>query len=103
MIGEAERQGVAVHRVGPAATKAELLTQFARALEFPGWVGRNWDALSDALRDLSWLPEGAHVVVWTGASKIDETAYEIALEVLQHATAMAAETPRPLTVLLTAD
>ncbi len=102
LVADAQRLGAAVHRVGPAATKAELLAQFARALEFPGWVGRNWDALSDALQDLSWLPEGAHVVVWTGASEADPSAYETALEVLQHATATSAGTPRPLTVLLTA-
>lgn len=97
---DATRQGAAVHRIGPAATKAELLADFARALEFPDWVGSNWDALSDALRDLSWLPAGPHVVVWTGASITDPPAYEVALEVLQDATATSARTDRPLTVLL---
>ena len=52
--------------LGPAASKAELLDGLARALEFPGWVGRNWDALADALGDLSWLPAGPKVVVWAG-------------------------------------
>jgi hypothetical protein len=101
VVAEARRQGVAAYRVGPAATKAELLADFARALRFPDWVGHNWDALADALRDLSWLPEGPHIVVWTGASKVDPSAYETALDVLQHATAMSEGTARPLTVLLT--
>jgi RNAse (barnase) inhibitor barstar len=103
VAADAREQGAAVHRIGPAGTKAELLADFARALRFPDWVGRNWDALSDALRDLSWLPEEPHVVVWAGASSIDPDAYEIALEVLQDATATSAETARPLTVLLTSD
>jgi Barstar (barnase inhibitor) len=103
VVADARRQGVAVHRIGPVATKAELLAGFARALRFPDWFGGNWDALSDALRDLSWLPEGPHVVVWAGASKADPAAYETALEVLQQATGESAGTARPLTVLLTSD
>jgi Barstar (barnase inhibitor) len=100
VVADVRRQGVAAYRIGPAATKAELLADLAAALRFPDWVGRNWDALSDALRDLSWLPAGPQVVVWTGASLTDPAAYETALEVLQHATALAAGTDRPLTVLL---
>jgi RNAse (barnase) inhibitor barstar len=101
VTADARRQGASVHRIGPAATKAELLAEFAGALQFPDWVGRNWDALSDALRDLSWLSAGPHVVVWTGASATDPSAYETALEVLQEATASSAGTARPLIVLLT--
>ena len=101
LIAEVRQEGAAVHRIGPAVTKSELLADFARALHFPDWVGHNWDALSDALRDLSWLPEGPHVVVWAGASATDPDAYEIALEVLQDATVTSTGTARPLTVLLT--
>lgn len=36
--------------------KATLLARFATALHFPAWFGHNWDALSDCLTDLSWLP-----------------------------------------------
>jgi RNAse (barnase) inhibitor barstar len=36
--------------------KATLLARFAAALQFPDWFGHNWDALSDCLNDLSWLP-----------------------------------------------
>lgn len=101
VTAEARGQGASVHRIGPAATKADLLAQFAGALQFPDWVGPNWDALSDALRDLSWLSTGPHVVVWTGASQTDPSVYETALEVLQEATEWSAGTARPLIVLLT--
>ena len=38
------------------ADKATLLARMAGALDIPDDRGRNWDALGDALRDLSWLP-----------------------------------------------
>lgn len=37
--------------------KPGLLEALARALDLPGWSGRNWDALSDCLRDLGWITE----------------------------------------------
>lgn len=43
-----------------AGGKAGILDAFATGLDFPAWVGRNWDALDDAMGDLSWLPAGAH-------------------------------------------
>ncbi|WP_369939207.1 barstar family protein [Xanthomonas medicagonis] len=36
--------------------KAMLLMRLAAQLDFPASFGRNWDALNDGLRDLSWLP-----------------------------------------------
>ena len=103
LVADAERRGAAAVRLGPATGKAELLDEFARALEFPGWVGRNWDALADALGDLSWLPPGPRVVVWAGADALrsaQPTAYRTALAVLRDATRRSAGSGRPLTVLL---
>jgi Barstar (barnase inhibitor) len=103
VLADAERRGAAAAVLAPVATKAELLAEFARALEFPGWVGRNWDALADALRDLSWLPPGPRVVVWVGAGVLrsaQPAAYRTALGVLREATARSVGTDRPLTVLL---
>jgi hypothetical protein len=103
LVVDAERRGVAAVVVGPAKTKAGLLDEFARALEFPGWVGRNWDALADALGDLSWLPPGPRVVVWAGADALraaQPVAYRTALEVLRDATMRSTDSGRPLTILL---
>jgi RNAse (barnase) inhibitor barstar len=44
--------------------KGAALDAIAEALAFPAWFGRNLDALHDCLGDLSWLPEGEHVLVW---------------------------------------
>ncbi len=35
--------------------KGEFLAALAQAIRAPEWFGKNWDALADALGDLSWL------------------------------------------------
>ena len=44
--------------------KGNLFDSLARALAFPEWFGRNWDALEDVLGDLSWRKGDGHVVVF---------------------------------------
>lgn len=41
--------------------KEDLLSVFARACGFPSAFGENWDALADALQDLSWRPADGYV------------------------------------------
>lgn len=36
-------------------SKGEFLAAVAQAVQAPDWFGNNWDALADALGDLSWL------------------------------------------------
>lgn len=103
VAADAERQGASVAVVGPVTGKAELLDALGRALDFPRWVGRNWDALADALGDLSWLPAGPKVVVWTGVDALrsaEPAAYRTALEVLRDGARRSMVSGRPLTVLL---
>jgi RNAse (barnase) inhibitor barstar len=45
--------------------KDDFYDAVAAALSFPDWFGRNLDALHDCLGDLSWLPAGEHVLVWS--------------------------------------
>jgi RNAse (barnase) inhibitor barstar len=44
-------------------SKEKLLKILADKLRLPGYFGGNWDALEDALRDLTWLPAGQGVVI----------------------------------------
>jgi RNAse (barnase) inhibitor barstar len=69
-------------------TSATMLTEITRILEFPGQFGHNLDALYDSLTDLSWLPAGEHVLIWSKASALqhaDPTAYDAIGSVLSDA------------------
>ncbi|MFE5622059.1 barstar family protein [Streptomyces virginiae] len=70
--------------------KAGLMRRCGDALRLPQWVGGNWDALADALRDLSWLPgaaEGRLVAVtgWRGYAEARPAEWETFVEVLEEA------------------
>ena len=103
---EARGRGLPARVAGPAVSKQELLDAVAGALDFPGWTGRNWDALADALNDLSWLPTGPHVLVWSAPERLrdaDPAAYATAVDVFREAAERSTGSPRPLTVLLVPD
>ncbi|MFO1454485.1 barstar family protein [Thermomonas sp.] len=69
--------------------KDALLLHLANALEFPADQGRNWDALSDQLRDLSWLPAaGGYSVLLSHTEDLrdaDEASFDILLDILDTA------------------
>jgi hypothetical protein len=48
--------------------KQELLDVVARAAGFPPGFGANWDALADALCDLSWRQSAGYVLLMRNAS-----------------------------------
>jgi hypothetical protein len=90
---------------GRAVTdSASLFDGCARALAFPAWFGRNWDALADCLGDLSWLPDAGHVLLWDRygvLARTDAKAWRLAYRVMVDATALRRETgAAPLVVLL---
>lgn len=74
-LAAAEEAGWTTLRVDLAGVrgKAELLRRWGAALSVPSWFGGNWDALGDALIDLSWLPQapGRLVVVTSWRSYAD--------------------------------
>ncbi len=51
-----------------AQSKGEMLAELARTIEAPEWFGHNWDALADALGDLSWNPAPGYVLLLKGAT-----------------------------------
>ncbi len=80
------------------ADKRTLLMRIGAQLDFPlGW-SRNWDALSDALRDMSWLPANGYALLFSqagdlrGASPAD---FDTLLDVLSEASTRWAEDKVP--------
>lgn len=87
----AAASGLRVARVSlrQCADKAEALRRIAAALAFPTTFGGNWDALSDCLRDLAWLPAArGTVLLFADAAALRdaaEPAFDTLLEVLDDA------------------
>ena len=72
------------------ADKATLLARMAGALDIPDDRGRNWDALGDALRDLSWLPAPGYALLVDDAHDLrnaDEAGFDTLLALLDDASA----------------
>ncbi|RPE80189.1 barstar family protein [Vulcaniibacterium tengchongense] len=97
--------GYAVLRIDLAgcADKAALLRRFAAAGGFPDWFGHNWDALADALADLSWKPAAGYLLLvehagdWRAAHGED---FDTLLEILGEAAARWAEADTAFWALL---
>lgn len=69
-------------------TKATLLLRLSIAVDSPTGSGRNWDALSDQLRDLAWLPAPGYALLFDDASDLrdaDEASFDTLLDILQEA------------------
>jgi RNAse (barnase) inhibitor barstar len=100
-FADARGRGALAHLVRPVTSKADALDAIGAALNFPAWYGRNLDALYDCLVDLSWLPDGEHVLVWAGHPQLkaaDPEGYRAVLAVLDDAA--EASPGRPLSIVL---
>jgi hypothetical protein len=63
-----QRAGFSLFEVDIAAAhgRGEVLAELARAIQAPDWFGHNWDALADALGDLSWNEAPGYVLLLRG-------------------------------------
>ena len=46
-----------------ARNKHDMLEALGKGLRFPEWFGHNWDALTDCLLDMGWLPATGYVII----------------------------------------
>ena len=96
LVEAAETLDYEVLRIDLAACrdKARVLELIADALRFPDWVGDNWDALADALNDLSWLPANGYLLLLEHADAWREhagTDFDVLLDLLDQAATPWAE------------
>ena len=86
------------------AAKADFLRASAAVLDFPAYSGRNWDALTDNLRDLAWAPaEHGYLVLYDHAgvfASANPADFAVALDILRSTVASWRDTGTPMTVLL---
>ena len=84
-------------------SKAMLLLRLSTALDVPTGGGRNWDTLSDQLRDLSWLPAPGYALLFDAARELrdaDETSFDTLLEILDEAVGDWAQRETPFWAFL---
>ncbi|MFF3442190.1 barstar family protein [Streptosporangium sp. NPDC002721] len=87
-------------------TSAEAMDAIIEALDLPDHFGHNLDALYDVLTDLSWLPPGEHLLIWSEPSTLragDQPAYDAIRTVLSEAVADGAAGESFLSVLILTD
>ena len=86
------------------------LYEFSDALLFPGYFGWNWDALSDCLHDLDWLPADGYLIVVENATRVlpddatgRHTLFRILIRAARHWSSPLGKTPVAFKVMLLCD
>lgn len=106
LAGEAQAAGWQyIHLDGATIKdKAGFLAAAKTAFAMPGYVGKNWDALEEAVNDLSWLPPGnGYVVVYDSAQVFGEhnpRGFGVACAILEGAVQNWAANGVPFYVLM---
>jgi len=101
----AEQLGLVSARIDleGCADKAEFLRRVALGLRFPAWFGHNWDALSDCLSDLSWMPGKGYVLIFEHADRFRMAAegeFVTALDIFEDAARGWAEENVPMWIFV---
>ncbi len=83
-------QGLRVCRINLAEyrDREALFDQLTAALRLPADFGRNWDALADSLRDLSWLKAPGYILLFDCAESMrdaNEEDFDALLDILEEA------------------
>ena len=106
LLAAAQALGLAVRKLDAASikTKSQFLGLLGRALTFPSWYGRNWDALEDCLTDLSWIEDGGLLVEVEGYAtyaQADPDGFAILLDIFKTSAEYWRSEGRPFWVIFT--
>jgi RNAse (barnase) inhibitor barstar len=69
--------------------REHVLSMLEAEFHFPDYFGRNWDAVDECIRDLSWLPAKGYCCILRHASELkrqDQRTYKMLLDVLSDAS-----------------
>ncbi|MEU4625442.1 barstar family protein [Actinoplanes sp. NPDC023801] len=84
--------------------------EFSDSLLFPAYFGGNWDALSDCLRDLSWLAADGYLILVENVSQLlsgnlgdRRILFQILSRAVRHWASYLGDAPAGLKVLLLCD
>jgi len=83
--------------------KASFLDRAAAAMDFPDYVGHNWDAFEEAIRDLEWAPAEGYVLIYDSPQYFSTNSpaeWKTTLSILQDAVDYWRGQSIPLFVLL---
>lgn len=83
--------------------KKTFLDKIARAMEFPAYFGRNWDAFNDCLTDLGWAPAQGYVVLFQAPERLVKNSpadWDVAIDIFSSAIEFWQEQGTPLYLLL---
>ena len=103
-LGEAAgMQGLRVCRVSLAdyTDHDALFDRLTLALRLPADFGRNWDALADSMRDLSWLKASGYILLFDHAEDMrerNEDDFDTLLDILEEAVDYWQEADAPFFV-----
>lgn len=64
-------------------TREELFDAFRSALGLPEYFGANWDAFSESLRDLSWVPQRTVVLHHRDRPLRDDHEFKVYLDIIR--------------------
>ncbi len=83
--------------------KADFLAALKQAMHLPVWLGHNWDALDEALRDLDGQRAPGYLLVYDSPFAFAEgepASWQAALDILRDAAAFWQERGQPFYTLL---
>jgi RNAse (barnase) inhibitor barstar len=102
-IAEAVKLSIVKLDLRKVQGKKEFLASLAKAFHCPSYFGMNWDALSDCLRDLSWLNDTGWVVILLNGQEFaakNQDDFTTALDVFQTAAEYWRSHAKPFWILL---
>jgi len=105
MIAELSGHGIQVFYLDgrEISSKAEFLSQAAKAMHFPAYFGANWDAFDECIIDLEWCPAQGYILIYDRPDVFaasDPEQWKIALDILQSAVEYWREQNIPMDVFL---